>query len=100
MGRGRRKKQVPRCTRNDNLRIFRRVAEVWHWLRDSALLRVEAGAMARRGVGLGFVGPGAVAGGSQKPHPLRSELQRRVEVGVIRTVGVRGRAGSGSRSWT
>ena len=118
MGRGRRKKQVPRCARNDNLEVFRRFAEVWHWLRDSALLRVEAvrrsekphplrdelqarvgaGAMARRGVGLGFVGPGAVAGGSQKPHPLRSELQRRVEVGVIRTVGVRGRAGSGSRS--
>ena len=31
MGRGKRKKQVPRCARNDNLRVFRRVAEVWLW---------------------------------------------------------------------
>ncbi len=83
MGRGRRKNQVPRCARNDNLREFRQVAEEWLWLRDSALLRVEAGSMAwrRRVVGLGFVAGRAG-----------------VEVGVIRTVQVRDRAGSGSHS--
>ncbi len=65
LGLGRRKKQVPpdktrdsrrlsgarRCARNDTLRVFRRVAEGWLWLRDSALPRVEA---ARR---------------SEEPHP-------------------------------
>jgi len=78
---------------------------MWLWLRDSALLRVEA---ARR---------------REKPHPLRGELQVRfeagsmagrrlvarlgfvagwagVEVGVIRTVRVRGRAGRGSCGWS
>ncbi len=49
MGWGKRKKQIPRCARNDNLGEFRRVAGMWLWLRDSALRRVEArGAMAGR----------------------------------------------------
>jgi hypothetical protein len=68
------KKQIPRCARNDNLRAFRRVAEVWIWLRDSALQRVEAEVTAERGrvVGLGFVAGRAVievARASKKPHP-------------------------------
>ncbi len=57
-------------------------------------------------VGLGRVGGVAFVVGfvdgraksrqwSEKPHPLRGELQRRL--GVIRGVGVRGRAGRGSR---
>ena len=76
-----RKKQVPRCTRNDRLRVFRRVAEVWLWVVDLSLRRVEAGSMAGRKM---VVGLGLVAG--------------RVEVEVIRTVPVRGRVESGSRS--
>src|SRR5713226_2774241 len=111
MERGKRKKQIPpaaRRVRNDNLGVFRRVAEVWLWLGDSALLRIE------------------VVWRSERPHPsrpgrdeFRGELQLRVEagsmagrrevvglgfvagragVGVIRTVRVRGRAGRGSRS--
>ena len=44
MARGKGEKQVPRCARNDNLRIFRRVAEVWLWA-----------AGRRRVVGLGLV---------------------------------------------
>jgi hypothetical protein len=85
VGRRRRKKQAPRCARNDNLRVFRRVAEVWLWLRNSALRGVEA---ARR---------------SGEPHSsrpsrdkFRGELQGRV--GVIRAVRVR--AGRGIRGWS
>ena len=69
--------------------------------RGLGVLRVEAGSMAgrKRVVGLGFVAGRAKSRRQcERPHPSRGELQRWVEVGVIRTVGVRGRAGRGSRS--
>ncbi len=53
MGRGKGEKQVPRCARNDNLRIFRRVAEVWLWA--AGRRRVVGAAGRRRVVGLGLV---------------------------------------------
>ena len=64
MGREKKKKQIPRCARNDNLQILRRVAEVWLWA-----------AGRRQVVGLGLV----AARRSAKSHPLRGELQRWVE---------------------
>src|SRR5260370_27803553 len=56
------RKQVPRCARNDNLRVLRRIAGVWLWLRDSAFLRFEAVGRGE-GVGLGVSAGGGGGGG-------------------------------------
>ncbi len=103
MGWGSGKKQVPRDARNDSLRAFRLVAEVWRWLGDSALLWVEAGSMAvrRRVVGAGRAGckvgviHAADSSGAPKARAVNPSGSRNALV-----VRIPGWVGRGSLGWS